>query len=400
MNGRDPIRLLMVGPWRLVAMRRHMDWAVENDIEVCVADFRVSQDVVLPAGFHFTSLLPRRAKAIDQPATRKNSGLARRIATLRLRDIAASFQPDLVHSYMLDLHTELCLAAGLQPLVVSAWGYLNGLMTTGATAKDRRWLGRLRQGAHTLLVENPNLLDSVAALSGPPLHVACFPIGVDGSVFHPGYQDKSAAWRFVLDIPADASVLLSPRGWSLVYGQHHIMKAFALAYRRLDVPLILTFVGMGRQRNPEAYAQEVLDLGASLGVAHAIRWIPQVPYQDMPGLYALADVVINYPSSDAFPSTLLEAAACARPVITSHLPAYRNTFVEECFRLVEPENPEALAEAIVEVVGSGSAFWSARAQSTRAIVTDEYDESVQKERLITLYRQVVHNQTTHDGNQE
>ena len=131
---------------------------------------------------------------------------------------------------------------------------------------------------------------------------------------------------------------------------------------------------MGRKRNPEAYAQAVLDLGASLGVAHAIRWIPQVPYQDMPGIYALADVVINYPSTDTFPSTLLEAAACARPVITSHLPAYRNTFVEECFRLVEPENPQALAEAIVELLVRLDA-WVLRTQRTRDIVLAEYNEA-------------------------
>ena len=114
-------------------------------------------------------------------------------------------------------------------------------------------------------------------------------------------------------------------------------------------------------------------------------------------MYALADVVINYPSSDAFPSTLLEAAACARPVITSHLPAYRNTFVEQCFRLVEPENPEALAEAIVELVGSGSALWPARTKAHATLVLDEYDEAVQKQRLITLYEQIVRTTWTYLG---
>ena len=88
----------------------------------------------------------------------------------------------------------------------------------------------MRQGADALLVENPNLLNVLATLTAPSLRLDCFPIGVDGSVFHPGYEDKSAAWRFVLDIPPDATVLLSPRGWSQLYGQHHIMRAFALAF--------------------------------------------------------------------------------------------------------------------------------------------------------------------------
>ena len=359
------MRLLMVGPWWAVAMRRHIDWAVETGIEVCVADFRRPPKSSCPRVFSLLALLPRRTKPIHQPETHKKSQRAHEIAALRLQDIAATFQPHLVHSYMLDRYTDLCLAAGLRPLVVSAWGFLNTLMAEGPTPKDRRWIHRLRRGADALLVENPNLLDDLAELAGPSLRLECIPIGVDGSLFHPGYQEKSEAWRFVLDIPPDATVVLSPRGWSQLYGQHHIMRAFAQASRQLDRPLVLVFMGIGRKRRPEVYAQEVLDLGASLGMAHAIRWIPEVPYQDMPGVYALADVIINYPSTDAFPSTLLEAAACARPVITSHLPAYRNTFVEQCFRLVDPENPEALAEAIVELVGSGSASWRARAQSTR-----------------------------------
>lgn len=381
------MRLLMVGPWWAVAMRRHIDWALEDGIEVCVADFRPPAEVVVPSSFQFAPLLPGRAKRIHQPETHRKSQRAHEIAVLRLQDIAKTFQPHLVHSYKLNLYTDICLAAGLRPLVVSAWGFLNALLTKVPAAKERRWMRRLRRGADTLLVESPNLVDILARLSGPSLRVECM-IGVDGNLFRPGYQEKAAAWRFALDIPADAGVLLSPRGWSEVYGQHHIMKAFALAYHQLDRPFVLTFIGMGRTRNPEAYAQAVLDLGASLGVAHAIRWIPQIPYADMPGLYALADVVINYPSTDALASTLIEAAACARPVITSGLPAYRNTFVEECFRLVEPENPDALAKAIVDVVGSASTVWPARTQRTRDVVLGEYDETVQKQRLMALYREI------------
>jgi glycosyltransferase involved in cell wall biosynthesis len=287
----------------------------------------------------------------------------------------------------------MCLTAGLGPLVVSAWGSLNGLMISGPTPKDKQWLRRLSRDSAALLVENPNLQEALARLAKPALRVRCFPIGVDGNLFHPGYAEEAEAWRFVLDIPANATVLLSPRGWSQLYGQHDIMRAFAKATRRLDSPLVLVLLGMGRKRRPEVYAQEVLDLGASLGVAHAIRWIPQIPHKDMPGVYALADIVVNYPSSDAFPSTLLEAAACARPVISSHLPAYRNTFVERSFKLVQSGDPDALANAIVELAGTDSALWRVKALDTRKLVLDEYDEVVQKERLMSLYDEVIHRQS-------
>lgn len=382
------MRVLMIGPWQAAAMRRHIDWAVAGGMEVQVADFPFPGDVVQPSGFRLTPLLPRRVARIDRASAHRKSQRASQAAVLRLQRLAATFQPHIVHSYMLNRYTDLSLRAGLRPLAVSAWGFLNQLMAGPPAARDRRWLRRLQQGAAALLVENPNLLTALHGLSLAPLRVECFPLGVDGSLFHPGYSQETAAWRFALDIPDDAVVLLSPRGWSPVYGQHHIMSAFALAFPRLPSPSVLVLLGLGRQRRPETYAQQVLDLGASLGVSHAVRWIPQVPHQDMPGLYALADAVISYPATDALPSTLLEAAACARPTITSRLPAYRNTFVEQSLKLVEPENPQALADAIVEVAGSHAAAWAARALAARPTVLATYDERLQQERLISLYHEL------------
>lgn len=220
------------------------------------------------------------------------------------------------------------------------------------------------------------------------LRAEYFPIGVNGELFRPDNTDKAAAWRFALDIPPDATVLLSPRGWSPTYGQQHIMRAFIDASRRLDKPLVLVLLGMGRMKRPDRLAQEVHDLGVGADFGHAIRWIPQVPYEDMPGIYALADIVVNYPKRDAFPSTLLEAAACSRPVITSALPAYRNTFVDRYCRLVEPENPAALADAMVDVVHAERALWAARAVEARKVVLAEYAEDVQKQRLMAVYDEI------------
>lgn len=383
------MRVLMVGPWRMTAMRRHIDWALESGVEVCIADWRTPPEAILPVGLRLTDLLPQQVVTCKQTKAHRKSQLISEVAALRLRRAAQAFQPDLIHTYMLTQYADACLRAGMRPLVVSVWGYLNGLLQGMPTAANRRWLHRLRQGAHTLLVENPNLLNALGEWPVQPLQVGCFPIGVDGSLFHPDYHEKRAAWRFVLDIPDDATVLLSPRGWSKTYGQEHIMAAFAQVYQRLNMPLVLVFLGVGRMRRPEALAQEVLNLGASLGVGHAIRWIPQAPFEDMPGVYALADIVVNYPRSDAFPSTLLEAAACARPVITSDLPAYRNTFVEQFCRLVEPENPAALAEAIVELIAAhDTAGWATRVEQARRAVLAEHEERIQKARLIALYEAI------------
>lgn len=383
------MRVLMVGPWRAVAMRRHIDWVVESGAQVCVADYGSRRDRGRPTTFELAALSPRQSAALWGAKPNRRSQIAGLRAALRLRQIAARFQPDLVHSYMLGPYTDACLQAGLRPLVVSAWGFLNRWLTGEATASDRRWLRRLRQGAHTLLVESPNLELAMAQRRLASLHVECFSIGVDGRLFHPDHQEKAAAWRFALGIPPEAIVLLSPRGWSQTYGQRHIMHAVAQVCHQLDQPLVLLFLGMGRIKRPEPLAVEVLEIGRSLGVGHAIRWISEVPHDDMPGVYNLADIVLNYPSNDAFPATLLEAAACGRPVISSDLPAYRDTFIERCCTLVPPNDPAALADAITALVQAGPQVWAAQANLARQAVLAEHDEASQKGRLLALYARIL-----------
>lgn len=382
------MRILMVGPWRAEAMRRHIDWALEGGAEVCAVDYWSRRDRGRPTSFELAYLSPRQTAALIGAKPNRRSQAASRRAALRLRHIAAHFQPDVIHSYMLNSYTDACLQAGLRPLVVSAWGFLNRWLTGDVTAEDRRWLARLGDSAHTLLVESPNFLPVLPRRPLASVNLLSAPVGIDYGLFHPGYLDEAAAWRFVLDIPPDAVVLLSARGWSKVYGQLQIVQAFAQAYHQFGKPMMLVLRGLGRTKRPERLAQDAVALAAELGVAHAVRWIPNIPYEDLPAVYAVADIVLNYPIADAFPSTLLEAAACGRPIITSDLPAYRNTFVERCCTRVPPNDPAALADAIVALATAGPAAWAAQAEPARQAVLAEYDEATQKQRLWALYERL------------
>ena len=108
----------------------------------------------------------------------------------------------------------------------------------------------------------------------------------------------------------------------------------------------------------------------------------------LPSLYALADVVINYPAGDAFPSTLVEAAACERTIISARLPSYAGTFIEEFCTLVEPQQPAALAEAIVEAVNRPPAANAEQLRRARQVVVAQYDERIAQDRLMTLYHEL------------
>ena len=86
-----------------------------------------------------------------------------------------------------------------------------------------------------------------------------------------------------------------------------------------------------------------------------------------------------------FLSTLIEAVACERPVITCDLSAYRGTFIEEFCTLVEPENPDALAEAMIKVVNQPPQEREAHLAQARQVIVEEYDEAILQKRIFQIY---------------
>ena len=70
---------------------------------------------------------------------------------------------------------------------------------------------------------------------------------------------------------------------------------------------------------------------------------------DLPSIYSMAKVFV-YPSLyEGFGLPVLEAMACGVPVVTSHVPSLREVTGEAAI-LVDPQNVEALAESMDEVV--------------------------------------------------
>jgi glycosyltransferase involved in cell wall biosynthesis len=308
---------------------------------------------------------------------------------VRLRRLSQRFRPDVVHVHWVDQRAYQCFAAGLRPLVLSVWGTdVNHLFQADADPRHRRCVGEALAGADCILADAPDMKDKCPALAGCKVRVEILPYGIDTRRFTPGRAQASEAWRRKLEIPEGAKVLLSMRGFDRRYGHHLILDAFHRALGRCQAPCVLVFKtfkqGMGDY--PAAYEAEVRTRAEAPRVAHLVRWVGDVPYAQIPEVYAFADAVINYPEMDAFPVTFLEAAASETPVITSALSSYRGTFAERCFRLVEPGRLDQLAEAIAAFVNEPAVARAAALAEARRQVERDYDEAVLAERLLHLYK--------------
>ena len=306
---------------------------------------------------------------------------------LRLKVLYRRIRPAIVHVHWVDEHAYYYMKAGLRPLVLTVWGSdinIHFLPDTDPIARHR--VGEALACADLILIDSADMHKKCAKLAGHVVPTKLFTLGIDIAMFRPGYAQAALEWRSKLNIPAEATVLLSNRGWKPLYRHDCILEAFAQAMPRLNSKAILVFKILKKKgTDQDLYEKEMRGQAEQLGVTRMVRWMAEVPMNLLPELYSFADVILNYPSMDAFPVTFLESAACECPVISCRLPAYVDTFADEYFHLVSPDNLSELSEAIVDFVNHKREPDRERLTELRRIMCRDYDEKKVSDRLIEIY---------------
>jgi glycosyltransferase involved in cell wall biosynthesis len=160
--------------------------------------------------------------------------------------------------------------------------------------------------------------------------------GVDVERFSPREPDRDLRARL---LGRGDLLLLLPGRMMPWKGQQHAVEALA----RIGRPgLRLVLVGDGETRGQlEAQAR-------AAGVADQVVFAGTVPHVDMPGYYAVADVVLGTSfASETFGMALAEAMACGRPVLASTWQGFDDVVRDgETGVRFEAADPEGLASAL------------------------------------------------------
>lgn len=134
-------------------------------------------------------------------------------------------------------------------------------------------------------------------------------------------------------------------------GLEHLIRALP-AVLRAHPRTTLTVAGAGPE---EAPARE---LAASLGVSEKVRFLGGLPHAELAALFRRATlfvapfVVAAGGDQEGFGLVLVEALGCECPVLASDLPAVRDIVIpDRTGVLVPPANPQALAAAVVALLG-------------------------------------------------
>lgn len=190
------------------------------------------------------------------------------------------------------------------------------------------------RSADWLLAASEEIRDVALDLYDHP-HAEALTNGVDTALFAP--VEPTLERRA-------AHTLVVPRRLFEKNGVEYLVRAMPIIRTKADVEAVI--VGDGPLRaSLEALAERI-------GVSSAVRFLGAQPNPAMPGILSSADVVVIPSLMEATSVAALEAMSCARPVAASKVGGLPEIVDSTTGILFEPADPQALATAVLELLGN------------------------------------------------
>ena len=198
-------------------------------------------------------------------------------------------------------------------------------------------------------------------------------VGVDPQRFTP--QPEPAGTPVVML----AARMLWDKGVGVLVEAAHLLKAETAAR--------VVLVGEPDPGNPGTVSSQTLEKWNMEGTVEWWGWRP-----NMPEVYNQSHIV-TLPTmyGEGVPTTLLEAAACGRPLVASDIPGCRQVVLDgQNGFLVPPNDPVALAQALKRLIGDATLRGRMGAESRR-LVMQKFTHAQVHAATLEVYKSVLGN---------
>lgn len=294
---------------------------------------------------------------------------------LALRRLYRRLQPAIIHHSGL----QSCILGGIAARG-SAAKQVNALTGLGYTftsrgAADLRTvivpiLRRVLNGTNsTPLVQNPDDRAALIEIGVHPSHITLIPgSGVDTETLRPLPEPGGAiAVGF-------AGRLLTDKGIRALIEAHRLLRA-----KGRDIRLLIA--GEPDPANPASVTETE---AKSWGEEPGISWLGRV--EPIQSLWERVHIAVLPSHREGLPKSLLEAAACGRPLVATDAPGCREIAIPDVTGLRVPiEDAEALAAAI-SLLADDAALRARLGAGARRIVEERFAAQLIGARAAALYR--------------
>ena len=353
----------------------------------CRIDLPLASLTIVPAAFG------EIAGELGEPRQARKSRLLRRIvpvkvrtalrqwlgpltlprAARRLRTIVASLQPDLIHAMRIPYEGMLITqalpgrseASRQPPVLISVWGN-DFTLHARANPWMRRLTRRTLQRAdalHTDCQRDQRLAGEWGFASGKPALVLPGNGGIHLELFHPAEYPVDEAQDFTI---------INPRGFRSYVCNEAFFRAIPTVLARFPQARFICPTMAG-----EAQAERWV---AELGISASVSLLPRQTRPQLADLFRQAQVVVSPTTHDGTPNTLLEAMACGCFPVVGDIESLREWITPGVNGLLTtPDDPHALAGAIVQALENPALRASAAAYNQRLVAERaEYEQGMRR----------------------
>lgn len=370
-----------------IVLFANTDWYLYNfRRSLALALHRAGHELLLlsPPGPYGEKLQALGLRWEALPMERRSLNPLRELSLLRhLVSVLRRERPALVHGFTIKCAVYGSLAARLAGVparvnAVAGMGYV--FTSTDAKARALRPIvrGLLRlaldgEGARLILQNSDDVaLFERAGLVDPARIRLVRGSGVDCSRFVKRNGERSGGPLRVLV----AARLLWDKGL-----EEYVAAARELLAEGRRIEFLLA--GTPDPGNPAAVPEETVRGWVNEGV---VNWLGHV--EDMAALLGAVDVVALPSYREGLPKTLIEAAACAQPLITTDVPGCREVVTDGVDGLLVPvRDAKALAQAIRRL-DDDPALAQRLGEAAWAKAHAEFDERIVIRRTIDVYREL------------
>ena len=293
------------------------------------------------------------------------------------KEIAEKFKPDIIHAQHLWIAPYAAYKSGV-PYVITAHG--TDLM---GFKKDKRYRSYAVEGAKNsrgiITISKQVYEDTLKLFDLPSEKVIINPNGFDDKIFRPmNVNKKEVLKKLGTDFIADKVVSFVGK-FTEFKGIDILIKAAKIVSQRVnDVGFYLAGDGELRKKMEK--------LAKNSGLKN-ITFLGHQTQENVALLYNIANLSVVPSRVEPFGLVAIEALACGTPVVATNAGGLPDFINENVGKLVEMDNPKALAEGIIEELKNNTK--KSKGTYAAKYAKENYSWQSNLDKVIALYKKVL-----------
>ncbi|MHB1688488.1 MAG: glycosyltransferase family 4 protein [Ignavibacteriaceae bacterium] len=219
-----------------------------------------------------------------------------------IKKIIKEFVPDILHAHYASSYGLLGSLTGFHPFIISVYGSdVYNFPRKNIITKNLLKFNFAK--ADKILSTSNVMAEETKAYTNKQIEVT--PFGIDLNVFHPAETKANF-------FDKDDVVIGTVKSLEDKYGIEYLIKAFKIVKdKHPELPLKLLLVGKGSREN------QFKKLSIELGISSVTKFTGFINYDQIQDYHNIIDIPVFVSIEESFGVSVLEASACAKPVIVS-----------------------------------------------------------------------------------